>query len=585
MTTDSTNTTQQYDVFISHASEDKADVRKFAEQLRKAGIKVWLDEEQLAPGHDTKDAVEAGLRQSRHVVLWVTQRWVDKRWTQWELMVFAELPTGRGVIPVMHLPWDHLRLGPYLTWQARIPMGLTDEQRLWLTLCGIRGTPPGEFQDWNRQGARAMGQRQAPPPAASTLSGPVTVTGEPHPSLQTLLALGSDPTVPPSDAASGILALNERVEALLAKNATEPKTWAEVYQTGVDLVKQIEKDTAWRKGALDEQLPQNQSFERIARAELGAPERDAAETKNRLELRLEELKTSWSQRLRQQAADQIARELAEQGAQGLQRQTRDQGKNLEMGLADHVGPQLEMGIDRALLTWGRHMHDRLAQERDPIIDETKKVTLSNGRAAALPDLPDLPRQDPIPELARAPTFHSSSPGLAAVANSGRFWIVLVLIAGVAGAAAVQLISGAMPTVALMVGAIAAAAAFVWIPICAEIERRRWAQDQIVAFDAALKKWWVDTAHTVSKRYEVRLNAWLDRVIGDWQTALQQWWDATIAKSLQDAESTVESRSEELKARAERISDEIQQLNEADQRLARVRNDLSERREAILRKNR
>ena|ERR1035441_962014 len=36
-----------WDVFISHASEDKATVaRPLAELLRKAGLKVWLDENQ-----------------------------------------------------------------------------------------------------------------------------------------------------------------------------------------------------------------------------------------------------------------------------------------------------------------------------------------------------------------------------------------------------------------------------------------------------------------------------------------------------------------------------------------------------------
>ena len=33
-----------YNVFLSHSSKDKAEVRPLAERLRKDGLKVWLDE-------------------------------------------------------------------------------------------------------------------------------------------------------------------------------------------------------------------------------------------------------------------------------------------------------------------------------------------------------------------------------------------------------------------------------------------------------------------------------------------------------------------------------------------------------------
>ena len=41
----------QFDVFISHASEDKDNVvRPLAEALRRAGLRVWLDEFELKLG-------------------------------------------------------------------------------------------------------------------------------------------------------------------------------------------------------------------------------------------------------------------------------------------------------------------------------------------------------------------------------------------------------------------------------------------------------------------------------------------------------------------------------------------------------
>jgi hypothetical protein len=40
----------QYDVFLSHSSKDKPVVRELAARLKKDGVRVWLDEEQIKPG-------------------------------------------------------------------------------------------------------------------------------------------------------------------------------------------------------------------------------------------------------------------------------------------------------------------------------------------------------------------------------------------------------------------------------------------------------------------------------------------------------------------------------------------------------
>jgi hypothetical protein len=34
----------QYDMFLSHSAKDKAVVRRLAERLRAAGLRLWFDE-------------------------------------------------------------------------------------------------------------------------------------------------------------------------------------------------------------------------------------------------------------------------------------------------------------------------------------------------------------------------------------------------------------------------------------------------------------------------------------------------------------------------------------------------------------
>ena len=40
---------KSFDVFLSHNSKDKPDVRELAEALRARGLRVWLDECELVP--------------------------------------------------------------------------------------------------------------------------------------------------------------------------------------------------------------------------------------------------------------------------------------------------------------------------------------------------------------------------------------------------------------------------------------------------------------------------------------------------------------------------------------------------------
>src|SRR5271165_5280074 len=68
-------------VFLSHAGEDSAAALSLAQDLRKAGVDVWLDTEKLQPGDRWVEKLERALRESSTFLLYVgrsgVQRWVD----------------------------------------------------------------------------------------------------------------------------------------------------------------------------------------------------------------------------------------------------------------------------------------------------------------------------------------------------------------------------------------------------------------------------------------------------------------------------------------------------------------------------
>ncbi len=94
-----------WDLFISHASEDKGDVaRPLADLLKARGFKVWYDEYTLTVGDNLFKSINQGLAQSRFGVVILSPTFFGKKWTQEELHgLFAlETPDEKRILPVWH---------------------------------------------------------------------------------------------------------------------------------------------------------------------------------------------------------------------------------------------------------------------------------------------------------------------------------------------------------------------------------------------------------------------------------------------------------------------------------------------------
>lgn len=93
-----------YDVFLSHNSKDKPRVRKLAEDLRAAGLRVWFDEWVIKPGDDIYLAIENGLEAARAQVLCLSPAALGSDWVTLErsTVLFRD-PTnaGRRFIPLL----------------------------------------------------------------------------------------------------------------------------------------------------------------------------------------------------------------------------------------------------------------------------------------------------------------------------------------------------------------------------------------------------------------------------------------------------------------------------------------------------
>jgi len=64
---------EEFDVFICHASEDKGFVRPLAVALRKLGVRVWFDEFEIEVGDSLSKKIDKGLAASRFGLVVLSQ--------------------------------------------------------------------------------------------------------------------------------------------------------------------------------------------------------------------------------------------------------------------------------------------------------------------------------------------------------------------------------------------------------------------------------------------------------------------------------------------------------------------------------
>ncbi|MEK4879507.1 MULTISPECIES: TIR domain-containing protein [Paenibacillus] len=95
----------KYDVFISHASEDKEDfVRPLADELVKLGVNVWYDEFSMKWGDSLRRSIDMGLANSKYGVIVLSTSFINKRWPAYEVdgLVAREIEGEKVILPIWH---------------------------------------------------------------------------------------------------------------------------------------------------------------------------------------------------------------------------------------------------------------------------------------------------------------------------------------------------------------------------------------------------------------------------------------------------------------------------------------------------
>lgn len=101
------NSSVCYDVFISHAFEDKETfVDDFVASLEKEKISVWYDSNNILWGDSLRESIDKGLQKSKFGIVVLSPDYIKegKYWTKQELNALFQLETinGKTILPIWH---------------------------------------------------------------------------------------------------------------------------------------------------------------------------------------------------------------------------------------------------------------------------------------------------------------------------------------------------------------------------------------------------------------------------------------------------------------------------------------------------
>ena len=99
------DTDKEYDVFISHASEDKEEVvRPLANALKDKSLNVWYDEFELKIGDSLRQKIDKGVANSKFGIVILSKNFIKKGWTNYELdgLITRSISNQQLLLPIWH---------------------------------------------------------------------------------------------------------------------------------------------------------------------------------------------------------------------------------------------------------------------------------------------------------------------------------------------------------------------------------------------------------------------------------------------------------------------------------------------------
>lgn len=88
-------------IFLSHQSQNKAEIEELIPYLNAEGLPIWFDKYNIDYGESIVDAVQKGIKSSVAVIFWITDEFLQSNWCKREMSSFLSRFAGKNNVLIL----------------------------------------------------------------------------------------------------------------------------------------------------------------------------------------------------------------------------------------------------------------------------------------------------------------------------------------------------------------------------------------------------------------------------------------------------------------------------------------------------
>jgi hypothetical protein len=101
--------TEEYRIFVSHATADKWIARMICEKLDSVGAKTFRDDRDIGGGDDIPDSIRREIKRSHELLVLLTPVSIERDWVLLEIGAAWGSSKNRRIVPVLcHIEVDQI---------------------------------------------------------------------------------------------------------------------------------------------------------------------------------------------------------------------------------------------------------------------------------------------------------------------------------------------------------------------------------------------------------------------------------------------------------------------------------------------
>ena len=106
---------KQPTIFLAHSSQDKFFVRRLAEELRKNGVNIWIDEAEIKVGDSLTEKIGKAIKETDYFGVVLSHNSINSEWVQKELQIANQKEIREGKIVVLPILMESVEIPPFLS--------------------------------------------------------------------------------------------------------------------------------------------------------------------------------------------------------------------------------------------------------------------------------------------------------------------------------------------------------------------------------------------------------------------------------------------------------------------------------------